>query len=388
MPEQYSPKRLFMMVPNSLLEEFFQKRGELLDVPWNKLAEKDADSIFDAWQECTPERRSDSERIFRLIWELANPKGLQTIVEEGHFWEVDLRTWPDTLRKPHAKVLWICLNHERIFQSASRLNRADRLNHHYWRRRADLPAKEPDATHPTRTALANEISAYFWKRQGRGEYCKVYVYLRNGKIHYFFCYPANYVDAPLLYKDGGEIEQPLQKPAFEIIFAYHQDTGELEMFVQGDKNLRHDLEEIFCRLVLKEVLPETGPRQKYNLAPLLKRDFEFPTKPEDNIKGTRVRLLRLSVAKPGFGRITLEADERRKHGSVYDLVEKYLNQDRLADSEVFVSQVEIEVIFRMKDSEKPVRFRLTYPDGCNLGDDPEHLITKGYLQPWGLITEG
>jgi hypothetical protein len=60
----------------------------------------------------------------------------------------------------------------------------------------------------------------------------------------------------------------------------------------------------------------------------------------------------------------------------------------LAGAEVFVSQVEIEVIFKMKDNEKPVRFRLTYPDSCNLGDDPEHLIVKGYLQPWGLITEG
>src|SRR5262245_24523250 len=124
MPEQYSPKRFFLMVPNALLQGFFQNRGELLDVEWKNLDEKDSDSIFDAWQRCTREQRSDGERVLRLIWELANPKGLQTIVEEGAFWNIDLKTWADGPKKPHAKVLWVYLNHERVFQSASRLNRA------------------------------------------------------------------------------------------------------------------------------------------------------------------------------------------------------------------------------------------------------------------------
>ena len=51
--------------------------------------------------------------------------------------------------------------------------------------------------------------------------------------------------------------------------------AEVKPFVQGDKDLRHDLEEIFCRLVLKEKLPDPSPRQPYNLAPLRNRSFEF-----------------------------------------------------------------------------------------------------------------
>jgi hypothetical protein len=379
---------LFMMVPNSLLEAFFQKHGELLDVDWPKLAEEDVDYIFDAWQRSTAERRSDAERTLRLIWELSSPKGLKTIVEEGQYWKVDLRTWPDELKKPHAKVLWVYLNHEHIFRSASRLNRADRLNGRYWRNRTDLPAKKPDTSHSTRDVVATDLSAYFWKNQGRGEHCKIDVYLRKGTIHYFFCYPANYVDAPLLYTETGDIEQPSQKPAFEVIFAYHEDTGELEVFVEGDRAVLQDLQEIFCRLVLKEKLPEAIPRRGYNLAPLLNRNLEFPTNPEDKITSVRVRLLRLSVVRPGFGRITLESDERKKRGNVYDLVDAYLNQQRLASAAVFVSQVEIEVTFQTKDGEKPVRFRLTFPDGCTLGDDPEDLTIKGYLGPWGFVSEG
>ncbi len=388
MPEHYSQKRLFMKVPNRLLQTFFERRGELLSIPWDSLGETDADPIFEAWQVLPAAQRDEADRTFRLIWELATPTGLRTIVEEGQYWQVDLRTWLGELKKPHAKVLWVYLNHENIFRSASRLNRADRLNHHYWRTRPGLPAKKPETSHPTRDLLAAEISTYFWDRQGRGEHCKVHVYLRRATIHYFFCYPANYIDAPLLYTETGELEQPSQKPAFEVIFAYHEDTGELQVFVEGDKEVLHDLQEIFCRLVLNEKLPEASPRQAYNLTPLLSRAFEFPTNPEDRITGIRVRLLRLSVARPGFGRITLEADERRKRGDVYDLVEKFLNQERLARSFVFVSQIEIEVTFQMEDGEKPVRFRITYPDICSLGDDPEHLIIRGYLGPWGLLNEG
>jgi hypothetical protein len=388
MPERYTPKRLFMMVPNFLLATFFQKRGELLDVDWPKIAEENVEYIFDAWQRSAAEGRRDAERTFRLIWELANPKGLKTIVEEGHYWKVDLKTWPDELKKPHAKVLWVYLNHEHIFRSASRLNRADRLNGRYWRHRTDLPAKKPDTSHSTRDLVAADLSAYFWKNQGRGEHCKIDVYLRNGTIHYFFCYPANYVDAPLLYTETGDTEQPSQKPAFEVIFAYHEDAGELEVFVEGDKTVLRDLQEIFYRLVLNEKLPEAGRRPGYNLTPLLNRNLEFPTNQEDKISGVRVRLLRLSVARPGFGRITLESDERKKRGDVYDLVDSYLNQGRLASAAVFVSQVEIEVTFETKDGEKPVRFRLTHPDGCTLGDEPEHLTVKAYLGSWGLIAEG
>jgi hypothetical protein len=131
-----------------------------------------------------------------------------------------------------------------------------------------------------------------------------------------------------------------------------------------------------------------GPRLPYNLAPLLNRTFEFPTNPEDKIKETRVTVLRLSVAGPGFGRITLEGDERKKRGSVYDLMEKYVNRERLAGGLVYVTQVLLVVTFKTDDGETQVKCRITHPDSCNLRDDPEDLIVKDYLRRWGIATEG
>src|ERR1017187_7038691 len=157
--------------------------------------------------------------------------------------------------------------------------------------------------------------------------CKVEVYLRREKIHYFFAYPADYADTVIIYNDLGALERQLQKAAFEVVFAYNESSGTLDLFVQGDKNLRRDMEEIFARLVLKEELPEEGAgRQPYELNGLRSRDFDFPTDPEDSIQDVRVKALRLSIVGPGFGRITFESDARRKRGDIYDLMEKSLNQ--------------------------------------------------------------
>lgn len=348
---------------------------------------KAVDPIYDAWHALPAASRADAERWFRAVWALASKDGLKTVIDEGHFHQLSLKGPLDQLDGIHEKIFWVYLNHELVFVSAGLLNQADHLNTRYWRLRNDLPAKKPDISDPTRELLGQEISKYFEDHQGRGGYCTVEVYERRKTIQYFFVYPSDYADTALVYDDDGAMERQLQKAAFQVIFAYNEVTGALDVFVQGDKHLRHDLEEIFCRLILKEKLPARGPRQPYNLAPLRSSTFEFPTNPEDNITETRVKALRLSVASPGLGRITLEGDERKKRGSVYNLMQKYLNQDRLASGAVSVTQALLEVTFRTDDGEKKIRFRITHPDSCTLRDDPEHLIIKEYLQRWGIATE-
>ncbi len=109
----------------------------------------------------------------------------------------------------------------------------------------------------------------------------------------------------IIYNDLGALERQVQKAAFEVVFAYNEASGTLDLFVQGDKDLRHDIDEIFARLILKEELPtESAARQPYELNGLRSRDFDFPTDPEDSIQEVRVKALRLSIVGPGFGRIT------------------------------------------------------------------------------------
>src|SRR5258708_2752853 len=87
----------------------------------------DADPVFEAWQALPETNRNDVERWFRAIADLATAEGLQTLIEEGQFHEVDLTVPLGQLKGLHEKAFWVHLNHERIFTSAGRLNRADHL---------------------------------------------------------------------------------------------------------------------------------------------------------------------------------------------------------------------------------------------------------------------
>jgi len=387
MPTQYSPKQFLRQVPNALLRTFFERRGELADVNWDELEEMDADPIFEAWQALPEGSRNDVERWFRSIADLASTEGLQTLIEEGQFHEVDLMAALGSLKGLHEKAFWVYLNYEKVFTSAGRLNRADHLNGRYWKRRL-LPAKKPDISHPTRELLADAISRFYREQQGRGEHCTVEVYLRREKIHYFFAYPADYADTVIVYNERGSFQRQLQKGAFEVIFAYNEGSGALDLFVQGDKKVRREMETLFSRLILKEELRAEDPTANpFELNGLRSPDFDFPTDPADGIQDVRVKSLRLSLVGPGFGRITFESDARTKRGDIHELMDKALNHQRLAAETLNVTQVTMQVTFARDGRPKTITFQISYPDGCNLKDRPEHLKIKEYLKRWGIARE-
>jgi len=387
MATHYSPKQFLRQVPNALLKQFFDGRGELSDLKWDELDDMDVDPVFEAWQALPEASRNDVERWFRAIADLATAEGVQTLVEEGQFHGIDLTASLGGLEGLHEKAFWVYLNQETIFTSAGRLNRADHLNGRYWKRRL-LPVKQPDISHPTRKLLADSISEYYRVEQGRGEHCTVEVYLRREKIHYFFAYPADYADTVIIYTDDGSFKRQMQKAAFEVIFAYNEASGALDLFVQGDKKIRHAMEELFSRLILKEELPDEEPdNNPFELNGLRLREFDFPTDPEDRIQDVRVKALRLSLVGPGFGRITFESDARTRRGDIYDLMDKALNHHGLESETVNVTQATMQVVFATSTRSKTISFQISYPDGCNLKDKPEHLKIKEYLKRWGIARE-
>jgi len=387
MATHYSPKQFIRQVPNPLLKAFFDRRGELADLDWDELREMDADPVFEAWQALPDASRNDVERWFRAIADLATPEGVQTLIEEGQFHELDLTVPFGQLSGQHEKAFWAYLNHEKAFLSAGRLNRADHLNGRYWRRRR-LPATKPDITHPTRELMADAISKYYRDNQARGEHCSVEVYLRRENLHYFFAYPADYADTVIIYTDEGSLARQLQKAAFEVIFAYNEASGTLDVFVQGGKKIRRAMEEIFATLILKTDLPTDDPAvNPFELGGLRSREFDFPTDPEDSIQGVQVKSLRLSIVGPGFGRITLESEARTSRGDVYDLMDKALNHQRLSSEMLSVTKASLQVTFATSGRPKTVTFEIAHPDSCNLKDKPEHLKIKEYLKRWGIARE-
>jgi hypothetical protein len=264
------------------------------------------------------------------------------------------------------------------------------MNARYWRKRKDIPRKQPDVDPKALEELANAVAAYYWERQGRGTPCRTETYLRADRYHYFFVYPKDYADTFTGYNDQGQFERRPWNPAFELIYIYDPDDGALDLYVRGDKRIVRDLQELFGRAILHEELgDETRKPAPYDLNGLKRREFSFPTEPADHVKGVRVSELKLSLVGSPKDKITFQAtDSKAPRDAVYALIETALHERRLPLSMVNVSSAVIKMVFENTNGHgratKVLTFRVSHPNSCNLKDSPEELVAKKYLKEWKI----
>ena len=126
----------------------------------------------------------------------------------------------------------------------------------------------------------------------------------------------------------------------------------------------------------------------YEVKGVLSRDFRFPTDPGDGIDAVRVRKMRVSVKGAPRRRITLEADPEAGVDDIYDMLDTYLNQERLPASILNLTQVGLKFSFDPShdDLPKSLSFELSWPNSSNLKSKPERVrdLAEKYLKQWGL----
>jgi hypothetical protein len=393
MTRHYAPKTVLRQVSNSLLKEFFDHRNLLQDVLWHFQGPREIQKIFDAWQALPREQREEVERAFRSVHEMACEAGIKALVEDGSFHEVDLATEFGRLEGFYDRAMWAYLRHHEIFYVASIISYADGLlRGRYWIRRNDLPPKSPDVSSDTIQALANALSDYYRREQGRGQRCTVERYLRVGRYHYFFAYPDDYTDTYIGHAEDGTLMRRPQKRAFEVIFVYDPESGTLDLFAQGDRRLKNHLQQIFGLLILHERLkPDDAPTRVYELNGLLYRDFAFPTDPQDGIEEVRVRALRLSLVGSGGGQISIEAAPKESHEDIYDIMDRYLAKGLVPALNFNVTQATLDIRFAPTNGSRSRRslvFDVTYPDSSNLKskckNEEDRLLAEKYLKRWDI----
>ena len=243
--------------------------------------------------------------------ELNSDQGIQALIDECSFHGVDIAAeWEhENLESFRDRVLWVALNHPHAFEVASIINHAHALPLRYWRKRINMPQKDPDVLPEAIERFRESISAFFRQAQGRGHCCTVDAYLRVQRYHYFFAYPDDYANTYLGHEDGGQLVRRPQRPAFEVVFLYDPVDGTLDLYAQGGKEVQIALQTIFCRELMGQELPPEAPTSHpYELNGLKTRGFGFPTDPEDGVEDVRVRKLRLSVLGGHKRRIWLDAD--------------------------------------------------------------------------------
>ena len=327
MARHYSTKAFFRQMPNALLARYFQERGLFSDVDFSANNEGKPDELFKAWLAFPDDQRNPMDAEFRDIFDMSCEKGVRAIIDEAswHLLEKpaekkDFVEKLSGLNNHYERAMVTFLDHNVFWRGATLFYHADTLP--YWRKRKNLPNRPAAVDEASIQELANLIRNYFHHTEGRGKNCVVEPF-RRGELDYFFAYPEDYSQQSIEWVDGEFGRRP-HNPAFEVIYVYSEKEGSLDLNFRGSKKAVEPLQGIFATAILKldEVPPDPADERIYDLAPLLKRDFEFIYDPGSGIEKVAVKKLRLSSRVKRGDRITLEADASGNPYSIYDLLEQ------------------------------------------------------------------
>ena len=189
---------------------------------------------------------------------------------------------------------------------------------------------------------------------------------------------------------NGSLDRLPDHPVIEAAVTYESMTGVIEVVAQ-DRESREDLVRVFAEHLLS--IPFQGRRLKVREYALdrLRRPFEFPTDPEDNIEGVRLNLLRLMPLDTGGERLTLES-MRGAERSIWDMARVRFDAHDPLRGGYRVTKARFTIKFRPIPGARGGRtlpVTISMPKGCDLKDrtDRERLIGDKYLRRWNLLRD-
>jgi hypothetical protein len=391
----FDPRKLLKDISNPLLGEFFERRGELIDMPWDELKQTEMEDVFHAWQELPDQQRKQVQVILQDLAELSEPRGLKVIVEEVN------RHCPERLAEVMAlearldKAMWFHLNMPEVFEETALFARADSMsNGRYAVRRNGLPTCEFCVTHDKTEALQLALQDHYWPTEMRGRHCKVNYYPRGELSHYFFAYLDDWPDRQLVFEDDGELEPRSERYAFSNMFVFCPTDGSLELIAAGGQDVHFPLQRAFCQTMLGiDVGPADPWRPVYKLGILLDHGFQYPTNPTDRIKLARLARIRVDPISNSreIDYLDIKFSSRTTRQQWLAIIDRTLECNDLTPATVVVKQASFQLIFmpNAQGREKKMTFNVSVPNTCNLKDRPDEqrLAGEHCLQLWGILDD-
>ncbi len=389
MAKSFDPRKVLKQIANPLLREFFTRRSELEEVPWDDLTEHKIEPVFEAWQALPEPQQLEVQIILRDINELADHRGISVLIEEIS-WRCQERLKEFQAQVSRAdKAMWVYLNVPRAFDEAAMFARADALAAgRYWEKRNSLPRRPIVVVEAMRQRLSAALTSYYGPAQMRGRFCSIEHYARIGGADYFFAYLDDYPDKQVVFDDNGESRVHSDRYAFENVFVYNRDDGSMEMYAPGGKKVRTPLEAAFCKAVLDvDVEPADPLRPSYQLDHLLTPNFPLPTDPEDRVEEARITRIRLAPRGSG-GYVEIKADPKRHPNDIYHKIERWLKSECITPEGTRVLQVTFRLTFLHEGSgrQPTLTFDVSTPGSCNLKSKPDEQREVGErcLKRWGV----
>lgn len=389
MARHYSARSFFRQMPNALLGRYFRSRGLLAELNFAAMKEAKPDALFDAWLNLPENERKAMDAVFQEIFELSCEKGFRAIIDEAR-WQMqaepkklaDFIEGLSTLPDHYHRSMTAYLDHGECWKGATRFYHADTLP--YWRKRKNMEHKSAAVDTASVEQLANQISHYFHRAEGRGSNCVVEPF-RRGELDYFFAYPEDYSQQSIEWVDG-EFDRRPHNPAFEVIYVYSQKDGSLDLNFRGTHKAVEALQGMFATAILKldELPPDPKDERVYDLNPLRQKSFDFTYAVGSGIESVAVKKLRLSSRVKKGDRITLEADASQDSDAVYGLLDTI---GKAVPLHLYnVTQIELAALV-VVDADKPAKsmtIRITHPNSCSLKYDEMDLKLRDMLEASGI----
>jgi hypothetical protein len=386
MARDFSPITFFQRTPNALLGRYFhEKHNALNEVAFGDLDENSqtAVAIYQAFSALPEQQQAKIEAECQDIESMAQQGGVTALIDEATDFHKNA-DFPEAINQQdsfHGKVMWAFLEYPNYWAGAASNLYAENIPDASWIKRNDLPHIPPHVAPEDTERLADALSHYFHKKEGRGRHCRVDVY-RKGNKENFFAHLSDFGQADPEW-EGNNLNPRARLPSFEVIFVYTQSEGSLDIHAPGNTKYVEDLQQIFAESILKlgELDEFTKDNQVYRLDRLGKREFDFKKPESSGIQSAVIKRLRLSLLGGGKRKVTVEADPKHNPKAVYDLI------DKLNLPPFHVTQAEIRVTFfaPLPGTRRKIRtFRVSYPAWCNLRHVGRDEVIRNMLTTSGI----
>lgn len=179
MAKPFDPRKVLKQIANSLLREFFTRRGELADVPWDQLSEHRIEPVFTGWRALPEATQREVQMIIRDVNELADHRGVAVLAEGILARHSDRAEDFSAQRSKADKAMWSYLYAPEVFNDAAMFARADALTGgRLWNRRNGLPKRQLEDPGSLCSPLGEALSSVYAPAQLRGKQCMVEHYRR------------------------------------------------------------------------------------------------------------------------------------------------------------------------------------------------------------------
>ncbi|MGL6074908.1 MAG: hypothetical protein ACRC8S_12170 [Fimbriiglobus sp.] len=384
MATHYNPRGVLRCGKLELWRQVFEKFGMAGDVDWKRMKVK---NLYPLWEGWPAEVRARAEVLWQQLHQLRFTAATQVMIEEARLAglqvpNVELGYGPIDL------AIWLYLNSPTTFERACRFQHVDSSSNRYWHFLPGSGPCEPRTDPAALNAIGDAMSRYLQDKQGRGHRCSVEHYLRQGSEHYYFIYPDDYTRVEAGHSKDGELERLPVRRALEIIIVLEALTGDLYLHADPTLPNRKDLTKLFTdSLCLKE--PGTSDLRKppYELDVLMDPEFELAVPRESIIEKISITRLRASIER-AHQRVIVEETPVKSGSDLRQLLNTVLPEASFPRETLHLTEATFAVTYRPSDAkrDKTFRFRVAYPDACNLKTlpDQERLLGEACLRQWGI----